>query len=144
MRTKRLRKLTVPGLCAIHKELIARYGGNSTKLELAMLELATVRAELVLKDPHWKSRVRLAAGYAWRVLANRPFAAGNKRMALAALVVFLEMNGLAWKCGEVEETAMVLRAAEGEMMESEWNAWVVRNVEKKAASSQRHRGPEKV
>jgi prophage maintenance system killer protein len=53
-------------------------------------------------------------------------------MALAALVVFLEMNGLAWKCGEVEETAMVLRAAAGGMQESEWNAWVVWNVGKKA------------
>jgi len=35
-----------------------------------------------------------------------------------------------WKCGEVEETAMVLRAATKEMQEDEWEAWVVRNVGK--------------
>ena len=144
MRTIRLRRLTIRGLCAIHKELIARYGGNSKNVEMAMLELATGRAELVVKGPHWKSRARLAAGYAWRLLVNRPFADGNQRMALAALVVFLEMNGLEWKCGEVEETAMVLRAAAGEMQESEWNAWVVWNVGKKADSPQRHRGREKI
>jgi hypothetical protein len=40
------------------------------------------------------------------------------------------MNGLTWKCGEVEETAMVLRAAAKEMQEDEWESWVVRNVER--------------
>jgi len=64
------------------------------------------------------------------VLVNRPFAEGNKRMALAAMVTYLEMNALRWKCGEVEETAMVLRAATGEMQEDEWQAWVVRNAGK--------------
>jgi len=49
-------------------------------------------------------------------------------MALAAMVSYLEMNGLTWKCGEVEETATVLRAGAGEMQEDEWEAWVVRNV----------------
>ena len=52
-------------------------------------------------------------------------------MALAALVVFLEMNRLTWECGEVEETVMVQRAAAGEMKEGEWDAWVVWNVGKK-------------
>jgi hypothetical protein len=44
----------------------------------------------------------------------------------------LETNGLTWKCGEVEETSMVPRAAAGEMQEDEWEAWVVGNVGKKA------------
>ena len=47
------------------------------------------------------------------------------------MVTYLEMNGFTWKCGEVEETAMVLRAAAKEMKEDEWEAWVVRNVGKK-------------
>ena len=124
------------GLIAIHQELLARYGSKlnsekSRKVDLAMLELSIVRSELVVRDPHWKSRARLAAGYGWRILFNRPFAEGNKRMALAAMVTYLEMNGFTWNCGEVEETAMVLRAAAKEMQEDEWEAWVVRNVGKK-------------
>jgi death-on-curing protein len=124
------------GLMAIHHELLARYGSkfNSVKsreVDLAMLELSIVRSELVVRGPHWKSRARLAAGYGWRVLVNRPFAVGNKRLALAAMVTYLEMNDLPWKCGEVEETAMVLRAAAGEMEEDEWEEWVVRNVGKR-------------
>ncbi len=96
-----------------------------------MLELSIARSELVVRERHWRGRARLAAGYGWRILTNRPFAEGNKRMALAAMVTYLEMNGFTWNCGEVEETAMVLRAAAKEMKEDEWEAWVVRNVGKK-------------
>jgi hypothetical protein len=41
------------------------------------------------------------------------------------MVVSLEMSRLAWKCGEVEEAAMVPRAAAGGMKEAEWEARVV-------------------
>ena len=132
----RLRRLDMRGLIAIHGELLARYGSklNSEKskdVDLAMLELSIARSELVVRERHWRSRARLAAGYGWRILTNRPFAVGNKRMALAAMVTYLEMNGLTWECGEVEETVMVLRAAAGHMKEAEWEAWVVRNVGKR-------------
>ena len=127
----RLKRLDMRGLSAIHKELLARYGGNSREVDLAKLELSIVRSELVVHGPHWKSRARLAAEYGWRILTIRPFAEGNKRMALAAMVTYLEMNGFTWNCGEVEETAMVLRAAAKGMQEGEWEAWVVRNVGKK-------------
>ena len=46
------------------------------------------------------------------------------------MVTYLEMNGFTWNCGEMEETAMVLRAATKDMKEAEWEAWVVRNVGK--------------
>ena len=62
---------------------------------------------------------------------KRPFAEGNERMALAAMVTYLERNGLTWKRGELEETASVLRVAAKGIKEDEWEAWVVRNAGKK-------------
>ncbi len=56
---------------------------------------------------------------------------GVRCLALAAMVTYLEMNRLTWKCREVEETAMLLQAAAGYMKEAEWEAWVVENVGKK-------------
>ena len=53
---------------------------------------------------------------------------GNTRVALAAMVTYLEMNRHAWKCGEVEETAMLLHAAAGKVKEPAWEAWVVGKV----------------
>ena len=75
--------------------------------------------------------MRRAGGYGWRVLKNRPLVEGMKRMALAAMMTYSEMNGFNWKCGEVEETATVLQAAAGHMKEAEWEAWVIGNVRKK-------------
>ena len=69
---------------------------------------------------------KLAAAYAWGLLKNHPFFDGNKRTALAALVVFLDLNGWDWTCSEVEETATVLGAAAGEISEEDWSAWVER------------------
>ena len=130
MTVHRLQRLTMRGLCAMHKELIARYGGGSTQVDMVKLELALVRAESVEPRLLWKRRAHLAAAYSWSLLKSRPFADGNQPMALAALAVFLEMNDLTWKCGEAEETAMLLRAAAGEIKESEWNEWAVGNVGK--------------
>ena len=70
MSLPRIRLLTMRGLQAIHKELVTRYGGNSTEVEMVMLELTIRRAEKVVEDPDGKRRVRLAAGYGWRLLKD--------------------------------------------------------------------------
>ncbi len=96
---------------------------------MAMLEVAILRAELCWR-PHWKQRARLAAGYAWALLKNRPFAEGNTRLALAAMVTFLEMNRHdveVWRGGRDGHDAA---AAAGQMKETEWEAWVVEHIKK--------------
>jgi len=61
-------------------------------------------------------------GYSCVLLKSRPFAEGNERVPLAAMEVCLEMSRLGWKCGEVEETAM-LRAAAGRLKEAHRERW---------------------
>jgi death-on-curing protein len=126
--TKPQRRLSMRGLIEIHKQLLARYGGQSHEVDLVKLELALVRAVSFAADGRKFMRARLAAGYGWSLLTMRPFAEGNKRLALAAMVVLLEMYEVEWKCGEVEETAMVLDAAAKKISEEEWTEWVVRNA----------------
>ena len=122
------------GLIEIHKQLLARYGGQSREVDLVKLELALVRAVSFAADNKKFMRARLAAGYGWSLLMMRPFAEGNERVALAAMVVLLEMYEVEWKCGEVEETAMVLDAAAKKIDEEEWTAWVVRNTAARKAT----------
>jgi prophage maintenance system killer protein len=133
--TKPQRRLSMRGLIEIHKQLLARYGGQSREVDLVKLELALQRAVSFAADNKWSMRARLGAGYGWSLLKGRPFAEGNERVALAAMVVLLEMYDLEWKCGEVEETAMVKDAAAKRIDEGQWIEWVVRNtVGKKTAS----------
>jgi death-on-curing protein len=118
------------GLIAIHKELLTRYGGHSREVDMVKLELSLVRADRFAVDRKRDQWARLGAGYAWALLKSRPFAEGNERVALAALVVLLDLYGQPWKCSEVEETVMLRRMAGGHMTEREWEEWVVGHVKK--------------
>lgn len=136
MSTPGLKLLSMAGVLAIHKDLVRRYGGRSNDVDMAKLELAIVASELMVRDPHYKRRARLAAQYAWRILNGRPFAEGNTRTALAALVTFLEMNHFPWHASEVEETVMVQEAAAGHIEETEWEAWVLSKMGKQQREKQ--------
>ena len=125
-----LKHLSIAGLLAIHKDLLRRYGGRSSEVDMVKLELVIVASEQMVRDPHWKRRARLAAQYAWRILKGRPFAEGNTRMALAALLTFLEMNHFPWRASEVEETVMVQEAAAGRLSEAAWEKWVLSQMGK--------------
>ena len=129
---KRLRWLTAKAVLAIHEELIVRYGGVSGLRDDGLLESAVARPQNLVAYGQKISVASLSAAYAWGLLRNHPFVDGNKRTALAAMVVFLELNGWELGCSEAEETAMVLRAAAGEVTERAWTEWVRRNAKKKS------------
>jgi death-on-curing protein len=128
---KRLRWLTPAAVIAIHKELIASYGGVAGLRVPASLESALARPKHLTSYKPSVTLPELAAAYAWGLLRNHPFTDGNKRIALATTSVFLDLNGWELTCGEAEETAMVLRAAAGEITEREWTKWVTRHAARK-------------
>ncbi|NYF78532.1 death-on-curing protein [Granulicella arctica] len=113
---------------AIHADLIAGYGGSHGLRDLGLLESALARPEQLAHYEPDAGVERLAAVLGWGLLKNHAFLDGNKRVALAAVVTFLKLNGYALTCSEVEETAMVLRAAASEIDEAAWTDWVIRSV----------------
>jgi death on curing protein len=128
---KRLRWLSAKAVEAIHEELIARYGGSSGLRDDGLLASAVARPQHLAAYGRNPSVASLAAAYAWGLLRNHSFLDGNKRTALAAMVAFLELNGWELGCSEAEETAMVLRAAAGEITERAWSEWVRRCARRK-------------
>ena len=124
MKQRRIRWLSASALEAIQRELITRYGGRPGLRDARLLESAVARPKQIASYKGRTSIAELAAACGWGLLRNHPFHDGNKRIALAAMVVFLDLNGYALSCSEAEETAMVLRAAAGEMREEEGVEWV--------------------
>ena len=92
------------------------------------LESAIARPKNLFAYGQASSVAELGAALAWALVRNHPFADGDKRAAFAALTMFVELNGHRLTCTEVEETAMVLRAAASEISKDEWTAWVLRSV----------------
>jgi death on curing protein len=117
----------------MHHELIVRYGGTEGLRDAGALDSALARPKHLVTYKSGVTVPRLAASYGWGLLRNHPFIDGNKRTALAAMIVFLELNGWEWLASEVEETAKVLAAAAPEVSEREWNLWVESSSRKRSS-----------
>jgi death-on-curing protein len=112
----------------VHQRLIESYGGLSGVRDENALESAIARPKNLVAYMGEESLRKLGAALTWSIVRGHPFSDGNKRAAYAALIIFLDINGLRPTCSEVEETAMILRAAASEITEAEFAAWVERSV----------------
>ena len=88
--------LTLAEVLDIHRLQIEEFGGTQGLRDLGLLEsaLAVPQASFGGESLH-KSLFEMAAAYAYHIAENQPFLDGNKRTALAAALVFLDMNGYA-------------------------------------------------
>ena len=101
---KRWRWLEAADLIAMHREVVAEFGGPPGLRDQALLESAAARPKhLAAYGP--ASAFELAAAYAYGLARNHPFIDGNKRISLIAAFTFLALNG--WEV-EAEEAATVL------------------------------------
>jgi death-on-curing protein len=105
----------------VQSRLIERYGGLSGIRDENLLESALARPKNLFHYEDEQRIPRLAAALGWAIMRNHPFADGNKRAAFAAVCMFLDRNGYELTCTEVEETAMVLRAAASTITEPQWS-----------------------
>jgi death-on-curing protein len=112
----------------VHRRLIETYGGLPGIRDANALESAMARPKNLAAYAGEESVAALGAALAWAIVRSHPFSDGNKRAAFAALTIFLEINCFRLTCSEVEETAMILRAAASEIDEEEFAAWVERSV----------------
>lgn len=87
--------LTLAEVLDIHKNQIELYGGSHGVRNLSLLQSAVAQPEASFGG-HWLhgSIYLMAAAYAFYICSNHPFLDGNKRTALAAALVFLDMNGV--------------------------------------------------
>jgi len=89
------RHLTVEAVLAIHAEVLAAHGGGTGIRDRALLESAVAApqasyaGEAMITDP-----LEIAAACLYYLSSNHPFVDGNKRVALASCLVFLQLNGL--------------------------------------------------
>lgn len=115
-------------LRAVQAQLIQTYGSLPGVRDENALESAVARPKQMQNYTGEEHIGVLAAWLAWAILRDRPFTDGNKRVALAALVMSAQLNEHRLTCGEVEETAMVLQAASSTISAEEWIAWAMHVV----------------
>ena len=87
--------LSPAAVIAIHREVIAAHGGSPGIRDVALLESAVGATQATaFGEPVFKDGIEIASAYLFYLCRNHPFMDGNKRIALAACLVFMERNGL--------------------------------------------------
>ena len=116
-------RLERQALLLLHGESLAEHGGAPGIREEGMLESALARPRNKLeygdRDIH-----ELAAAYAYGFVKNHAFIDGNKRAALLATGVFLNMNGWTIEAAQAETVGAMLALADSTWSESDFAEWL--------------------
>ena len=114
-------------LYVLHNQLLARFGGLEGIRDEGLLESALYRPVQKFQYEPNSTLPELAASYSYGIARNHPFFDGNKRSALLAAIVFLEINGMKFHATEEEAVLETLALAAGERTEEEYAFWLTKN-----------------
>jgi death-on-curing protein len=85
--------LTISQIRELHDSVIQEYGGTDGLRGLGSLD-SIVKAPQNVAYFQDGDVFEQASAYAYSIMQNSPFTGGNKRTALVAALVFLEINGI--------------------------------------------------
>lgn len=108
---------------AVHKMLLAEYGGGEGLRDEKLLESALSRPQQKYAYATESSLYDLAAALSFGLAKNHPFIDGNKRVVLTLGLVFLEINGIEVTAPEPEAALTFEALAAGKMSEEELSKW---------------------
>jgi death on curing protein len=119
--------LDIDTVLDFHAEQLALFGGADGIRDHGLLESALARP--LNKFGYGENSIAaLAAAYGFGIARNHPFIDGNKRTALASMIVFLGLNGMDLDAPQEAATAMILSLAAGEITEDVLTQWVADNI----------------
>lgn len=113
-------------MLAIHEQLIVQHGGLVGVRDPGLLESALASP----RNHHAYTNVDihdLAAAYAYALSRDHPFHDGNKRAALTAAGVFLELNGFFLRGSEAEAVLATMALSGGELDREGYAEWLRSN-----------------
>ena len=101
--------LTLEQVLLIHEDQIDRYGGSHGLRDMALLESAIYRSQATFGGIDlYPTTFEKAGALVHSLLLNHPFVDGNKRTAIASMLVFLELNNYSFFVSQKELVATAL------------------------------------
>ncbi|CAN5890458.1 type II toxin-antitoxin system death-on-curing family toxin [soil metagenome] len=124
-----VRFLGLDEVIALHADQIRRYGGMEGIRDLGLLESAVAVPEASFGDTYLHATVpEMAAAYLFHLAQNHPVLDGNKRVASAAMFMFLYLNGSVLSCTEDELVDWTLAVASGAATKAEVAVFVAAHL----------------
>ena len=108
--------LSIKQIDLLHLEVLKEFGGADGLRDRGLLEsaLEMPRATFDGKLLH-KNLSAIAAAYLFHTCRNHPFIDGNKRVALGAALIFIEVNGGTIRASDDEFERLTLGVASSEI-----------------------------
>jgi death-on-curing protein len=112
-------------LLAAHDEQLAEHGGASGIRDPGMFESALARPRNLAAYGK-PDAAALTANYAYGLVKNHAFVDGNKRIALVAPELFLELNGYELNADDAQCVLVILSVASGACSQEDLADWIRR------------------
>lgn len=110
----KIRFLGLEEVLALHADQIERYGGSAGVRDLGLLESAVAAPESSFGGGYLHGSLpEMAAAYFFHLAQNHAFVDGNKRVAAAAMLMFVYLNDHDLECDEDELVELTLGVATG-------------------------------
>lgn len=131
-----MRHLSLGEVVDLHQALLGQTGGAAGIRDLGGLEsaLAQPRATFDGRDLH-PTVVQKAAALGFSLALNHPFVDGNKRVAHAAMEVFLLLNGWELRGGVDEQERLMLELADGRLTREQLTSWLEKHTKQIGGSA---------
>jgi death-on-curing protein len=113
---------------AIHGEQLAEHGGPAGIRDRDRFESALAPPQRQGAYEGREDIGTLAAAYAFAIAQERHFAAGNRRTALAAAELFLELNGFRLTATDGDCVVTMLGVADGTFSAKDLVDWFQANI----------------
>lgn len=121
--------LTVEEVLMLHDKLLAATGGLPGLRDRGLLESAVLSVDAGFEDVEQYPTVEeKAARLAFALISNHPFADGNKRVGVLAMLMTLNLNGISIRYTQRELIDLGLAVASGKAGYGEILGWILRHV----------------
>ena len=117
-------------LIAIHDMQLAEHGGGAGLRDGNLLESALAKPENLAAYGN-PDAAALAAAYGYGISRNHAFIDGNKRTALVAAELFLQLNGWRLEVNDADCVMTMLLVATGDITEVAFADWLRLHAHKK-------------
>jgi death-on-curing protein len=120
--------LTTDQLLELHEMALAEGGLAGVRSHHALSSAVAQVEQTVFGEDAYPTIADKAAAYAFFITAGHPFNDGNKRTAVLAMDLFLDLNGHELQQSDEEIEEMFVSLAAGTTDQNEFFAWVTKYV----------------
>lgn len=117
--------LTTDEVIMLHGKLLAATGGLSGLRDRGLLESAVLSVDAGFEDvERYPTVEEKAARLAYALISNHPFADGNKRVGILAMLMTLRLNGVKLQYTQQELIALGLDTASSKAEYEKVLSWI--------------------